>query len=185
MLIVFHNFKVKRWIIDAQNKLGSKLELQPTLQEKKLAFNSYKFISQDVNAHKVILLQLKESLKSMPDDESNCMINNMIESYDKLYEDVEDRAKVTEKHVANHEAYQQTFDNMRDWISTIVNETSVLMNDLTIDRESAKSSINVIESILNQKEEGDHLIEDCNQQLNIILEQTSIPGIILTFMYFF
>ncbi|KAL7297367.1 hypothetical protein TKK_0009753 [Trichogramma kaykai] len=168
--------QVRQWILEAQGKLGSKQELLPTLQEKKVALLGYKTVAQDVKAHKSILMQLQERFQSMPDDESNSMINDMIESYDKLSEEVEDRVNVATKYVANHEAYQQTFDSMRDWISTIVNETSAYLDDTTVERETAKSSINFIENILQQREEGDRLIEDCNLQLNIILEQTSLQG---------
>lgn len=168
--------QVKQWVTNAQAKMGNKHDLLPTLQEKKLALHLYRTISHDVNAHKSILQQLQERLGSMPDDESNSMLNSMVESYDKLSEDVEDRINVAEKHVSNHEAYQQTFEKMRDWINTIVNETSALLDDLAIERETAKSSISLIENVLQQKVEGDRVIEDCNQQLNIVLEQTSIPG---------
>lgn len=168
--------QIKQWVIDAQAKLGNKQELLATLQEKKLALHTYRTIAQDVNAHKSILQQLQERWGSLPDDESSSMLNSVIESYDKLSEDVEDRINVAEKHVANHEAYQQTFEKTRDWINTIVNETSALLDDLAIERETAKSSINLIENVLQQKEEGDRIIEDCNQQQNIVLEQTSIQG---------
>lgn len=148
----------------------------PTLHEKKLALQSYRTIAQDVIAHKSVLQQLQERLGSIPDDESNSMLNSVIESYDKLSEDVESRINIAEKHVTNHEAYQQTFDNAQDWINKIVNDTSALLDDLSIERETAKSNISLIENVLQQKEEGDRIIEDCNQQLNIVLEQTSIPG---------
>ena len=148
-----------------------------------MALHSYRTIAQDVNAHKIILQQLQERLGSMSDDESNAMLNNVVGTYDKLSEDVEDRINVAEKHVANHEAYQQTFEKTRDWINTIVNETSAILDDLSVERETAKSSIGLIENVLQQKEEGDRIIEDCNQQLNIVLEQTSIPGMISTFIF--
>lgn len=154
--------------------------LWPTLHEKKLALQSYRTISQDVSAHKNVLKQLQDRLGSMPDEESNSMLNTVIESYDKLSEDVESRINIAEKHVANHEAYQLTFDKAQDWISKIVNETSTLLDDLTIERETAKTNISLIENVLQQKEEGDRIIEDCNQQLNIVLEQTSIPGIYIS-----
>jgi cell division FtsZ-interacting protein ZapD len=141
-----------------------------------LALHSYRTIAQDVNAHKHILQQLHDRLGSIPDDESNTMLNNMIESYDNLSKNIQGRINIAEKHVANHEAYQQTFEKMRDWIHSIVNETSALLDDLAIERETAKSSISLIENGLKQKDKGDQIIEECNQQLNIILEQTSISG---------
>lgn len=168
--------QVKRWVIDAQTKLTEMQDLHPTLQEKKLALHSYRAISQDVALHKNILQQLQERLGNVSDDESNDMLSSIIETYDKLSDDVEGKVNVAEKHVSNHEAYLQTFEKMRDWINAIVNEAAPVIDDLSIERDAAKAKINLIDNILKQKEEGDHLIEDCNQQLNIILEQTSIAG---------
>jgi len=168
--------QIKQWIIEAQKKLGDKQNLLPTLQEKKLALHLYKTIAQDVGAHRSILQQLQDKLGATPDDEASDMLSSVIEAHDKLSEDVADRINVAEKHVANHEAYFQTFEKTRDWINTIVNETASIAEDLSIDRDIANSKIALIENVLQQKSEGDRIIDDCNQQLNIILEQTSIAG---------
>ena len=170
-------FQVKQWLVDAQAKLGDKQDLLPTLQEKKLALHSYRTIAQDVSAHRSILQQLQERLGTVPDDEASEMLSSVIESYEKLSGDVEDRIGIAEKHVSNHEAYVQTFDKTKDWISTIVNEAASLIDaDLSVERDSAKSRISQLDNIIQQKAEGDRILEDCNQQLNIILEQTSIGG---------
>ena len=168
--------QVQRWVIDAQAKLSEMQDLHPTLQEKKLALHSYRAIAQDVGVHKNILQQLQERLGNLSDDESSDMLSNVIDTYDKLSHDVEGKVNVAEKHVANHEAYLQTFEKMRDWINAIVNEASPVIDDLSIERDAAKAKINFLDNILQQKVDGDRLLEDCNQQLNIILEQTSIAG---------
>ncbi|XP_014483634.1 PREDICTED: nesprin-1 isoform X6 [Dinoponera quadriceps] len=168
--------QVKQWVIEARKKLGDKQELLPTLQEKKLALHMYRAIAQDVGVHRNILQQLQERLGTTPDDEASEMLNTVIQAHEKLSEDVEDRINVAEKHVANHEAYLQTYEKTQDWINTVVNETVSISEDISIDRDTAKSKIALIENVLQQKPEGDRILDDCNQQLNIILEQTSIAG---------
>ncbi|KAL0110413.1 hypothetical protein PUN28_013801 [Cardiocondyla obscurior] len=168
--------QVKQWLIEARKKLGDKQDLLPSIQEKKLALHLYKTIAQDVGVHRNILEQLENKLGIAPDEEASEMLKSVIEAHEKLSEDVDDRIGVMEKYVANHEAYLQTFEKMRDWINTIVNETTPVSEDLSIDRDTAKSKIVLIENILQQKPEGDRIVSDCNQQLNIILEQTSIAG---------
>lgn len=168
--------QVKQWLIEARKKLGDKQDLLPTLQEKKLALHVYKAIAQDVGVHRNILQQLQERLGMTPDDEASEMLNSVVEAHERLSEDVEDRINTAEKHVSNHEAYLQTFEKMRDWINTVVNEAASISEDLSTDRETAKSKIALIENVLQQKPEGDRILADCNQQLNIILEQTSIAG---------
>jgi len=168
--------QVRQWVMEARKKLGDKQDLLPTLQEKKLALHLYKAIAQDVGVHRNILQQLQDRLGATPDDEAAEMLNSVIEAHEKLSEDVEDRINVAEKHVTNHEAYLQTFEKTRDWINTIINEAASVNEDLSMDRDMAKSKIALIENVLQQKTEGDKILADCNQQLNIILEQTSIAG---------
>ncbi|XP_071567068.1 muscle-specific protein 300 kDa isoform X8 [Temnothorax nylanderi] len=168
--------QVKQWLIEARKKLGDKQDLLPSLQEKKLALHLYKAIAQDVVVHRNILEQLQDRLGTAPDDEASEMLKSVIEAHEKLSEDVDDRIGIMEKHVANHEAYLQTFEKMRDWINAVINEAAPISEDLSVDRDAAKSKIVLIENVLQQKPEGDRIIADCNQQLNIILEQTSIAG---------
>ncbi|XP_020291842.1 nesprin-1 isoform X3 [Pseudomyrmex gracilis] len=168
--------QVKQWLNEARKKLGDKQDLLPTLQEKKITLHLYKAIAQDVGIHRNILQQLQDRLGAMPDDEASEMLNSLIEAHEKLSEDVESRINIAETHVTNHEAYLQTFEKTRDWINTIVNEASAISENISIDRDTAKSKIALINNILQQKPEGDRILADCNQQLNIVLEQTSIPG---------
>lgn len=168
--------QVKQWLIDAQAKLSDRQNLLPTLQEKKLALNSYRVIAQDVISHKTILQQLQDRSDSVTDDEAGDMLTNIIEGYENLSSDIEDRIGIAEKHVANHEAYLQTFEKTRDWLNAVINEASPLLEDLIVERDSVKTKIQQIENVINKKAEGNGILQDCNQQLNIIMEQTSVTG---------
>lgn len=168
--------QVKQWLADAQNKLGEKQDLLPTLQEKKLALHLYRTVAQDVTVHKNILQQLQDRLSTAPDDDASEMLGNVIEAYEKLSNEVEGRINIAEKHVSNHEAYLQTFEKTRDWINTVINEGTPIVEDFSVERETAQNKITTIENLLQQKAEGDRILADCNQQLNIVLEQTSMPG---------
>nr|XP_033322974.1 nesprin-1 [Megalopta genalis] len=169
--------QVKQWLVDARNKLGEKQELLPTLQEKKLALHLQKAVAQDVAVHKNVLRQLQDRLKTAPDDEASEMLSNVIEAYEKLENEVDGRIDVAEKHVSNHEAYLQTFEKTRDWIGTVINEGTPIVEDFSVvERETARNKIASIENLLSREAEADRILADCNQQLNIVLEQTSMPG---------
>ncbi|XP_043257160.1 nesprin-1 isoform X11 [Colletes gigas] len=169
-------FQVKQWLVDARNKLGEKQDLLPTLQEKKLALHVYRAVAQDVTVHKNILQQLQERLSTAPDDDASEMLSSVIEAYEKLSNEVQGRINIAEKHVSNHEAYLQTFEKTRDWINTVINEGSPIIEDFSVERDTAQNKIVSIENLLQQKAEGDRILFECNQQLNIVLEQTSLPG---------
>ncbi|KAF3420921.1 hypothetical protein E2986_09204 [Frieseomelitta varia] len=168
--------QVKQWLVDAQNKLGEKQELLPTLQEKKLTLHLYRAVAQDVSVHKNILQQLQDRLSTTPDDDASEMLANVIEAYEKLSNEVEGRINIAEKHVSNHEAYLQTFEKTRDWINTVINEGTPIIEDFSVERDTAQTKITAIENLLQQRAEGDRTLADCNEQLNIVLEQTSLQG---------
>ncbi|XP_054006700.1 muscle-specific protein 300 kDa isoform X2 [Hylaeus anthracinus] len=168
--------QVKQWLADAQSKLEEKQDLLPTLQEKKFALHLYKAVAQDVTVHKNILQQLQQRLTASPDDEASEMLASVIEAYEKLSSEVEGRINIADKHVSNHEAYLQTFEKTRDWINTAINEGTPIIEDFSVEREMAQNKIASIESLLQQKTEADRILFECNQQLNIVLEQTSLPG---------
>ena len=168
--------QVKQWLVDAQNKLGERQELLPTLQEKKLTLHLYRAVAQDVSVHKNILQQLQDRLSTAPDDDASEMLANVIEAYEKLSNEVEGRINIAEKHVSNHEAYLQTFEKTRDWINTVINEGTPIIEDFSVERDTAQAKITAIENLLQQRAEGDRTLADCNEQLNIVLEQTSLQG---------
>ncbi|XP_046474495.1 muscle-specific protein 300 kDa isoform X6 [Neodiprion pinetum] len=168
--------QVKQWVFDAQTKLAEKCHLLPNLQEKKLELHFFRTIAQDVNVHRNILQQLQDRLPTMSDDDAAEMLKNVIDAYDQLSENVENKISTSEKYVANHESYLQSIEKMRDWINTLVNEASPVTDDLTIDRDTAKAKIALIENILQQKPEGDRIMKEVTDQLNVVLEQTSLQG---------
>lgn len=168
--------QVKQWVFDAQAKLAEKCHLLPNLQEKKLELHFFRTIAQDVNVHRNILQQLQDRLPTMSDDDAAEMLKTVIDTYDQLSEDVENRISTSEKYVANHESYLQSIEKMRDWINTLVNEAASVTDDLTIDRDNAKAKVALIENILQQKPEGDRIMQEVTAQLNVVLEQTSLEG---------
>lgn len=170
--------QVKQWLIDAEVKLKNTQNLLPTLQQKKLALHSLKALAQDVSAHTNILDQLQNRITDVTDDEASDLLKNVIEGYNKLSTNIEDRIGVIEKHVTNHEAYCQTFDRARDWLDAIIKQVAPLVEDLGLERvDTAKYKITQLEDLFERtKNEGTRIFDDCNQQLNIILEQTCITG---------
>ncbi|XP_012253400.2 muscle-specific protein 300 kDa isoform X14 [Athalia rosae] len=168
--------QVKQWVFDAQAKLAEKSRLLPNLPEKKLELHFFRTIAQDVTVHRNILQQLQDRLPTMSDDDAAEMLKSVIAAYDELSENVESRISTAEKYVANHECYLQSIEKMRDWINTLVNEAASVTDDLTIDRDTAKARVALIENILQQKPEGDRIMQEVTDQLNVVLEQTTLNG---------
>ncbi|KAG7206621.1 hypothetical protein KM043_000301 [Ampulex compressa] len=168
--------QVKQWLAEARAKVGDGQELLPSLQEKKLALQLFRTIGQDVAVHENILRRLREKLGGAPDDEASEMLEGLVEGYERLAADLEERIGVTERHVANHEAYLQSLEGARDWTNALLAEAAPILEEFSAERDTARSRIGLIENVLRQREEAERGLEDCNRQLNMVLEQTSLPG---------
>jgi len=168
--------QVSKWLTEAEAKIGSKMDLKATLQDKKVAMHGYRTLAQDVNTHKNIMKQLEEKLGALSDSEATAKFNNILACYEKLSQNVEERIVVAEKHVSDHETYLQALEKSRDWLSTLSAEAAVVTDETALEKEGADSKLAIIENLLHHKEEGDQLIETCHMQLQTVLEQTNISG---------
>lgn len=168
--------QVSKWLIESEAKMGSKMDLKATLQDKKIAMHGYKTLAQDVNTHKNIMTQLQEKLGALSDSEATTKFNNTLASYETLSKNVEERIILAERHVFDHETYLQALEKTRDWLSTLSAEAAVIIDETTLEKEGADAKLAVIENLLHHRVEGDQLIETCHKQLQTVLEQTNISG---------
>lgn len=168
--------QVSKWLTEAEAKIGSKMDLKATLQDKKIAMHNYRTLAQDVNTHKNIMNQLKEKLGALSDSDATTKFNNVLTSYEKLSNNVEERIVVAERHVSDHETYLQALEKSRDWLSTLSAEAAAVTDETALEKEGADAKLAIIENLLHHKEEGDQLIETCHKQLQTVLEQTNISG---------
>lgn len=166
--------QVKQWVVEATGKLGDKMELNATLPEKKATLHHYRSIAQEVNIHKNILKQLQDKVENLSDSEADTKLKGSLENYNKLAEEVTKRIALAEKYVLNHEAYIQALEKCRDWLSTLTTEATMLLDDSASD--DADSKLAMVENLLQQKDEGDKIINSCKSQMQTVLEQTSITG---------
>ncbi|XP_068085330.1 muscle-specific protein 300 kDa [Anabrus simplex] len=168
--------QVRKWVTEAEAKLGSRLEPKATLKEKKMALHGYRTIAQDVNTHRNIMKQLQDKIGTLSDSEATAKFNAVLGSYEKLSKDVDQRIVVAEKHVSDHEAYLQALEKSRDWLSTLNAEAAIVVDDTSMEKEGADVKLAVIEGLLQQKDEGDKLLQNCHTLLQVVLEGTDISG---------
>ncbi|XP_064211053.1 muscle-specific protein 300 kDa isoform X18 [Tribolium castaneum] len=179
ILIQRHSFddnlqQVRIWIEDAETKLGPEMKLDATLAEKKQTLHNYKTLAQDVNLHKTILKQLQEKIGQLADADAENSLEENLDKYNRLAEEVDSRIGLVEDFVANHEAYNQAIEKCHDWLSALTSEAALLVDESSTEPPEAKLAM--VENLLAQKPEGDKIIDSCKQQLEVVLKQTSSPG---------
>jgi nesprin-1 len=168
--------QVSKWLSEAEAKIGSKMDLKATLQDKKIAMHGYRTLAQDVSTHKSIMKQLQEKLGALSDSEATTKFNSIVASYENLSKNVEERILVAERHVSDHETYLQALERSRDWLSTLSAEAATVTDETALEKDGADAKLAVIENLLHHKVEGDALIETCHRKLQTVLEQTNISG---------
>ncbi|XP_072386756.1 muscle-specific protein 300 kDa isoform X12 [Diabrotica undecimpunctata] len=166
--------QVKLWIDDAEMKLGEEGKLDATLLDKKQTLHNYKILSQDVNLHKTILKQLQDKIGNLSDADAESKLDENLQKYSSLAQEVENRIEVADEYVTNHEAYNQAIEKCRDWLSALTNEAALLVDESST--ESPEAKLAIVDNLLSQKEEGDKIIASCKQQLETVLTQTAAPG---------
>ncbi|XP_017768073.1 PREDICTED: nesprin-1 [Nicrophorus vespilloides] len=166
--------QVKLWIDECSAKLSDSMELDATLPEKKDTLHKYRSMLHDVNLHKNLLQQLKDKIKDLSDSEADSKLDENLNNYNKLSDDVNGRVKLAENYVTNHEAYNQVLEKCRDWLSALTSEAALLVDETS--SESADARLTIVENLLSQKDEGDKIISSCKKHLETVIKQTSPPG---------
>lgn len=166
--------QVKLWINDAEAKLGDKMKLDATLLEKKQTLHNYKILSQDVNLHKNILKQLQDKIGNITDSDAEFKLNDSLQNYNKLAQEVDNRIELAEDYVVNHESYNQAIEKCHDWLSALTAEAALLVDESS--SESPDARLAIVENLLAQQDEGNKIIESCKNQLEIVLSQTDPSG---------
>lgn len=162
--------QVSKWVSDIDKKIGDKHELKSTLPDKKVALHSYRNLAQDINSHQTIFKQLQDKIAVLSDSEASSKFEDIMESYQKVLKKVEDKVAVAEKHVLDHEGFVQSLEKFKDFLNILVAE------ELKSDKDSAEVRLGALEDLLLQKEDGDKLLNVCDDKLKIVVQQTAKPG---------
>lgn len=168
--------QIRKWIKDTEIKVGNKFDLKASLKDKKISMNIYRSVSQDVATHKNIINQLQEKITNLSDSDASAKFEEILRSYENLSKNVEQFTMVSEKHVVDHEMYLQVLEKSHDWLTSLAAEATGVVDEIVLEKDGADVKLAIIDDILHQKDEGDQLINNCHNQLQIVLEQTDISG---------
>ncbi|XP_071454862.1 muscle-specific protein 300 kDa-like [Hetaerina americana] len=167
--------QINQWMTEAKGRIGTAVALKPTLQEKKLALHEYKCAAQDIKTHQNILSQLQEKISTLSDAESSSKFDHVFTEYKQLAECAQDRIATAEKYVSDHETYLQHLDKLRDCLSTCRTEAASVI-EAPIEKEGASEKLAIIETLLQQRDQGNELLDTCKALLDIVLKGTEQSG---------
>lgn len=166
--------QMKVWITDVENKLGDKMELDSNLNEKKQTLHTYKSLAHDVDLHKNILAQLQDKIGNLDDADAESKLNQSLKDYQDLSQEVNKRVNLAEKYVNHHEAYNASIEKFHDWLRALTAEAAILVDETS--SSEADEKLVVVENLLSQKPDGDKMISECKNNLEIVLKETAPDG---------
>ncbi|XP_059468655.1 muscle-specific protein 300 kDa isoform X2 [Neocloeon triangulifer] len=168
--------QVTQWIEEMRRKAGEEnVELRATLQEKKALMHVFKSTAQDIDTHSNIFSQMEAKIEALSDNEARDKFDEILAEYKTLAERINRKIGTAEKYVDQHELLQQHFEKIQDWLTSCKAEAGVV-TETAIEKEGADAKLMVVESLIQQKPEGDRLIGICQEQLQVVLQQTEISG---------
>lgn len=162
--------QVSKWVSEIDKKIGDKNELKSTLPDKKVALHSYRNLAQDINSHQTIFKQLQDKIAVLSDSEASSKFDDIMKNYKKVLKKVEDKVAVAEKHVVDHEGFVQSLEKFKDFMNILEAE------EAKSDKDGADVQLATLEDVLLQKEDGDKLLNACDDRLKIVVQQTAKPG---------
>ncbi|XP_050705317.1 muscle-specific protein 300 kDa-like [Eriocheir sinensis] len=164
-----------KWLEEIQKRAGAKFELKPTLSDKKAQLQQYKAISQDINSHESMIHGLKEKIEFLTDDETSQTVDDMIEQYQEIVSETQRRIGLYEEYIQQQETFLHNLEKFRDWLTAQKAELS-MCSDVSPDSSDAQMKMSIFESLEANKEEGQNLIDLCEESLKLTLKSTDPSG---------
>lgn len=166
--------QIKQWLAETSPKVLSS-ELYATLPEKKTALHANKTLLQDVALHKNLLQQLESKSLSISDKDSLARIKATGKEYDNLLQSIENKIATFEDQINNHELFDSKIEGFRDELLGLKNDWDDTIAD-TVEPKSIDDNIKFSQTILGKKNALDDKLEQCYQQLNVVMNQTHEKG---------
>lgn len=159
-----------QWILDMEKKFEQGCELEPNLQEKKLALHRYRGLAQDILSHQAMFKQLQEKLEAFSDPESTHKLDEVVDKYQNLSEQATKRVNIFENYVEEHELFLNALEKSRDFLRTLINEEAVS------DKDGNEGKLTIMENLLSHKDDGDKMIKNCEEYLDVVIKGTDVSG---------
>ncbi|GAB6020485.1 hypothetical protein CHUAL_003173 [Chamberlinius hualienensis] len=168
--------RVTQWLQETREKLDAGVPLQPTLQEKKTQLQSLKAIQQDIQAHRSVIERLDERAHDFEEGNPEQDLAELQQDYRSLCDLIQEQLGISEHRVAVNEAYRQSLENFRDWLTVVTAELPVYspgLNDAVLIRSSLEKLKNISEK---RKVEGERLLAQIIEKNAKVIEETDEEG---------
>lgn len=163
--------QVNFWLDEFRKQNPDAITVGSNLTEKANHLQKYKLHGQDIELQKQMLLQVQERANKLGESELH---NKAMDIYNeiKLLEDQNKfNISTCQEQIDHHNQYDKLFENLNDWFTAIKNVGSDLST-----KQSYEDTVKFLQSIIDQEDKGNRLVEECKAQLSVVLPETNNGG---------
>lgn len=168
--------QIRRWIEETRKRLNEpnaedeeEEPVQPNIFDVKEQLQTFRILAQDVVSHKSLISRLRERLQEISNPDAAATVDSIAAAYQTLVEESQQRVAVLEQQAADYDAYIYSIETFRDWLTGLSADLTLTEEGVT-DKSSAETKLRVISELLQQRDEGQQLLERCGSCLEQCLQ---------------
>ncbi|CAL1544282.1 unnamed protein product [Lymnaea stagnalis] len=166
------------WLKDLDTRLRD-IDLRATLQEKQSQLDKIKALQTEVANHQKDLDSLSDAAQDLvrvsADSRVVSQASQLTVKHQTALINLKELCRRWEQYVIDHQSYMEVFDQCRDWLAQMKKKVSNVV-DTSGDKTTVQDRLRLVQDLLNEKQEGIHLLQIALDNLQLVLPNTSVSG---------
>lgn len=167
--------QLQKWFEVSEKKLDEQVGFG-SIFEKKLAFQNFKGLLQDIDSHAVIVSNLDKEATDLRNERAMEASALCQQRFDKLKQSVQTRIGECEESVTLHEEYNKHVEKMNDLILRSNNELLLTDSLPTTESEDTSKRLEILDRILESEKLGSSILGNLSDLQLKLFESTSMSG---------
>ena len=165
--------KTQVWLTQMKLKCDKPL-IGADLSEKKSIQQTIKSNNQEIISHGSVIVSLKK-LDAVGGVAGKEKLNALCQEYEAIAKDTKAKLDQAQKNLTEHEKYANAVEKTKDLLNSVNLELAIL-TEVQLDSDDMEKRILAVDAILNKRDEGTELIEQCQTALINVKESTTAEG---------
>ncbi|XP_064624000.1 muscle-specific protein 300 kDa-like isoform X3 [Lineus longissimus] len=164
-----------KWLDDMERDQLTLVEAKDTLPEKKSMLQHYRNQYQDILSHETIIDSVSDKAETLAMPNVAHRMEQVKARYNKLCDTGKDNVKLCEKYVAQHQGYQDSYHQARDWLHAISDRLDTCTDSAT-DKHTLQTRLDRVQDLVTSLQEGEAKIKVAKEEGGKTIPQTASDG---------
>ncbi|KAK0046935.1 nesprin-1, partial [Biomphalaria pfeifferi] len=172
------NEKCSSWLKDLDSQLRD-VELRATLQQKQTQLDKIKELQIVVANHQKDLDSLSDAAQDLVRISADSRIMSQASQLTTKHQtdtiNIKELCRRWGQYVADHQTYNQDYEQCKTWLNQMKRKVANIL-DTSGDKTTVQERLKQVLDLMNEKEEGLHLLQVALDSLQAVLPNTSVIG---------